>query len=342
MKRSLAIICLLVMTLAACTLPSANPPDKVTAVPTQFIPPTLPVALTRLPSHTSVSPTISQTPALQPTAALQPSRTFTSTTLPATSTSTNIPATAKPSPSAGILLPTGPAPQNPEVILILAPGLNSVVTSPVVVSGEADPTFEQNLVLKITGEDGLALVTRPTTIKAELGKRGPYKVDLTFRVAKDQPGRVAAYSTSAKDGGLEHFSSVEIRLIASGQAQIARSAAASEMLVISQPARNARISGGRFTLLGWSGPVFENTLNWVLCGEGGSGKSDPFCGTVDNVLGRGVVMVQAPDVGKPGPFGIQLVYKISQPVGARLAVYFTSPRDGGLVHLASVPVRLEP
>ena len=73
------------------------------------------------------------------------------------------------------------------------------------VSGQADPTFEQNLVVQVTDAGGAVLATQSTTIQADAGQRGTFDVDLAFTSASDQPGRVSVYSTSARDGGLLHM-----------------------------------------------------------------------------------------------------------------------------------------
>jgi hypothetical protein len=234
-------------------------------------------------------------------------------------------------------------PQVPEAILILAPGTNSNILSSVKITGQADPTFEQNLIAKVTGENGLSVGMTPTTIQAEMGVRGAFSVGVSFKVTKDQPGRVAVWSSSAKDGGLVHFSSININLLASGSVKLLPGQTQTEPLVITSPAAAGVVfSGGKLHLEGWSAAVFENTISVVLCGEGGNGKSDPFCGTVDNVLARLSTTIKATDVGQPGRFSLDITYKVTKPINGRVAVYVTSPRDGGLLHLTSVPVTLNP
>jgi hypothetical protein len=115
-----------------------------------------------------------------------------------------------------------------------------------------------------------------------------------------------------------------------------------ERLEIQVPEHLGAVSGGTLHLEGFSEYVFENALVRALCGEGGSGAPEPICGTDDNVLATGTAMVQSPDVGLPGPFEADLAYTVAGPVRARLAVYATSPRDGGLVHLATREVQLSP
>jgi hypothetical protein len=244
-------------------------------------------------------------------------------------------------------LPAGPSatpapPDIPEAILINQPGQAASVTSPVNVTGEADGTFEQALVVQITDQNGGVLVTVPTTIQASSPDRGPYAVDVPFTVAADQPGRISVYSTSARDGGLIHLASVEVTLLASGPASPAAAAPHPESLIINSPAPNAAVSGGVIHVEGYSQYVFENQLAVILCGEGGSGSPEPVCGTADNVLEVGSATVSSPDVGQPGPYAGDLPYTITSPVQARLVIYSVSPRDGGILHLATVPLQLSP
>jgi hypothetical protein len=337
---SILLSLLLICALAACSQPAPISPTATQAI----VFPSL-----AAPTLTLAPVVVSPTPAGGPTAA--PTKAAPSLPPAATralATATKPASTATPQGGAGAtkLPPTATIaagfPQLPEAILIAAPGLTSAIVSPVSVSGQADPTFEQNLVAKVSGEDGLLISSKPTTIQAEAGKRGAFSLSLAFKVTKEQAGRVAVYSLSPKDGGLIHFSSVEVTLKLNGTASIQPGQQKNEVLLITQPAAAASASGGKLHVEGWSGPVFENQVVVILCGEGGSGKADPFCGTVDNILARVPVTIQAPDVGQPGPFSVDLIYKVSKAVSGRVAVYYTSPRDGYLLHLASVPVQLKP
>jgi len=100
----------------------------------------------------------------------------------------------------------------PEAIEIVDPVIGSTVTSPVHVAGEANPTFEQNLVVQISDADGNVIATVPTTIQADVGQRGPFFVEAPFTVDSEQPGRISVYAASARDGGITHLSSVEVTL----------------------------------------------------------------------------------------------------------------------------------
>jgi hypothetical protein len=153
---------------------------------------------------------------------------------------------------------------------------------------------------------------------------------------------VSVFSTSARDGGLIHLASVEVTLLMSGSGVVVPAGPHAEVHAIHLPAPQAEISGGLVHVEGVSDYTFEANLVLALCGEGGSGAPDPICGTADNVLATAVTTIAAPDIGQPGPFMADLTYTIGGPVAARLAVYSTSPRDGGLTHLSSVNIRLNP
>ncbi len=289
-----------------------------------------------------------------------------STAIAATATAlarTSLPATAAILPSATAELPTAAAtaaattssqptsveataapvqPQASEAILILTPGNTSSVTSPVQVAGEADPTFEQNLVVQITDADGAVVATQPTTIQAAAGARGPFNVLVPFTATVAGPGRISVFSTSPRDGGLIHLASVEVTLLSGGIAVIVPGQPHTETHIILEPAPQAQMSGGTLHLSGYSAYVFESQLSLAVCGEGGSGAPEPVCGTADNVLATGTTAIASPDVGQPGPFASLLAYHVSTTAPARLAVYSRSPRDGGIVHLTSVPVSLAP
>jgi hypothetical protein len=80
----------------------------------------------------------------------------------------------------------------------------------------------------------------------------------------------------------------------------------------------------------------------MVCGEGGSGDPHFICGTVDNILTTSNVLIQSPDMGLPGPFAGDVIYSVAQSIRARLVIFSASPRDGGILHLASQEIILEP
>jgi len=301
------------------------------------------------PTPTSVPPTPTTA---SPAATIQAAVRLTATALavnaahPTTPTPQPFPPTTTAPPvSVGDITPS-PVPTAAtdvqEAIQILSPTTGSSVTSPVIISGVADGTFEQTLVVQITDESGGVLTTMPTVIAAELGQRGPFEAEVPFSVPHDQPGRLSVFAASARDGGLTHLASAEVTLLASGAANILAAEPRGEVHVIESPAFLSPIRSGAVHITGFSEYVFESNLLVVLCGEGGSGEPDPLCGTKDNILAAGFTTVHSPDIGQPGSFEADLAFTLTRPMAGRIAVYSASPRDGGILHLASQEVRLAP
>jgi hypothetical protein len=327
MKRHAITISLLLIAsllLAGC-IPFEFGAETATPSPPPATPTTAPDAPTPSPATPTAAPDL-------------PSPT------PAEATPTS-PPVEEPTPTpTDSLLPTAtpPADVPEESILILEPGFLAAITSPVRVSGEADPTFEQNLVVQIVDEDNNVIALEPTIIQAELGQRGPFEIELAFTIATEQPGRISVYSASARDGGLVHLSSIEVTLRPAGVAVVQPPRQTHESIHIRQPAHLAEVSGGSLTVSGWSDYVFESNLGLMLCGEGGSGAPHEICGTDDNVLAEGFAMIGSIDIGHPGPFEGSLSYSVSAQTRGRIVVYDVSARDGGLLHVSTREIVLNP
>jgi hypothetical protein len=229
-----------------------------------------------------------------------------------------------------------------EAILFSLPGNGSVITSPVTVQGQSRPTFEQNLVVAVYDENGQVLALQPTTIMAGAGSPGEFSAQLSFIVSAEQPGRISVYETSAMDGGIVHLSSVEVTLSPSGLANILPAEFHFESIYITLPVAVQEVPRGTFTVNGMSDYYFESHLGLLLCGPGGQGAGDDLCGTVDNVLAQSFAMIDSPDFGLPGPFSGELTYTITEPTQARIVVYASSARDGGWLHVSSIPILLIP
>lgn len=265
-----------------------------------------------------------------------------------TATDFDLPAT---SPADATLAPTqlSPATEDAqgqvtlEAILIGSPGLGSQLTSPVTVSGQSRPTFEQNLVVAVYDEAGNQIALQPTTIAAEMGNPGPFSVELSFSVSHEQPGRIAVMEHSAMDGGIVHLASVEVTLLPSGSAIVLPQQVAGENIDIQLPLPNSTISGGSLTVIGYSQYYFESNLGLMLCGAGeGGGEPHAICGDSHNVLASSFATIASPDIGQPGPFNGTLTWSLSAVTPGRIVLYAESMRDGGLLHLSSIPVLIQP
>lgn len=221
-------------------------------------------------------------------------------------------------------------PRGEEAILILQPGPGSRVTSPIHVSGVADPTFEQHLVVSLVLDDGSLVTTLPALIEAEVGQRGPYAVDIPFEVREERQGFIQVYSTSARDGGILHLSSVGVRLAPSGSPELASAQPEPERIAIFRPSLNENVSGGVVQVEGFALASFEQTLLAQVL--------DAF----GNVVGQQPILVNAPDWGVPGPFKADVPYEVASSGPGRLVVRDVSPAFGGDVHVASVEIVLNP
>jgi hypothetical protein len=260
--------------------------------------------------------------------------TFTPLPSPTTPVQATTAVSQTPTPEAGEgqVDPPDPVTEQPEEsILIREPGPGSrIVNGPLRVAGEADPTFEQNLVIRLLLADGTELALLPTTIQAGIGERGAFEVDVPFSVSGEQQAFVQVYATSARDGGVTHLSTVGLTLADSGDEQIVLVEAHPERIQISQPALGDTISGGTITMAGTALASFEQTLLVEVLDEAGQ------------VLNSQPIIVAAPELGQPGPFSLELAYEVATAMPGRIVVRDPSPAFGGDVHLASVEVTLEP
>ncbi len=225
---------------------------------------------------------------------------------------------------------TADDPRGEEAIVILQPGNGSRVTSPVRVAGIADPTFEQNLVVRLILDDGSELALAPTIIAADIGQRGSYSLDLAFDVSEERQGFIQVYDASARDGGILHLNSVAVMLAPSGATDIRIATPAPERIAISQPLHGETLAGGSVHVAGFALASFEQTLLVELLDADG------------DVLASQPVTVNAPDIGQPGPFSADLTYDLTVAGPGRLVVRDISPAHGDDAHRASVEVRLEP
>ena len=99
-----------------------------------------------------------------------------------------------------------PAATIEEEIVIQAPARGVTITSPVVVSGLAASPFEQTVVVVVLDATGGQIAQVPATITGKYGQRGPFSVSVPFtQPVNSQPGRIQVYTTSPRDGALEHL-----------------------------------------------------------------------------------------------------------------------------------------
>lgn len=230
-----------------------------------------------------------------------------------------------------------------EAIHISSFGSSSRLVSPFTVEGNALPTFEQGLGMRLVNLEGVEMAVAYVTIQSPAGSSGPFTAVLPFTITQaEESARLMVFSTSPKDGGLTHVTSLMITLLAGGSPQLTEPATDFETIEIMAPAPGQQVYNRTVPFYGYSEYFFEANLGVALCGEGGSGVYDPICGTADNLLAQSSVMIDSPDMGIPGPFEGSIEYQVGVPTNARLVIYALSPADGGIEHLSSVEIVLNP
>jgi hypothetical protein len=217
-----------------------------------------------------------------------------------------------------------------ESIMILTPGNASTVTSPIHISGISDPTFEQNLVIRVINANGDVITEGSTTIQAGLGERGPYELDLELDLEEEQSIFIQVFDVSARDGGIIHLSSVAVFFSLTGPEDIIVRDLYPEQIVITQPQLGDTISGGTVHVEGIAIASFEQTLLVEVIDEDG------------DVIAIEPVMVDAPDFGVHGPYQVDIEYTVTGSAPGRIVVRDVSPAHGDNTHLNSVEVTLEP
>jgi hypothetical protein len=218
----------------------------------------------------------------------------------------------------------------PETIMILTPGNSSTVTNPIHISGEADPTFEQNLVVRVLDANGDVLALESTMIQADLGERGPFELDLHLDLEEEENIFIQVYDESARDGNVIHLSSVVVTFSPDGPEDIIVREPYREVITIFQPQLGDTISGGNVHVAGYGLASFEQTLVVEVQDEEG------------NVIAIEPVMVDSPDWGIPGFFEVDIAYAVTHSQPGRIVVRDESPAHGDNVHLTSVEVTLQP
>jgi hypothetical protein len=221
-------------------------------------------------------------------------------------------------------------PQDQEAIVIEEPGPGSRVTSPLRIRGISDPAQHQTLVARLVFDDGTVFFEQPVQIDAPLGQRGAYEAIVPFTISGERQAFIQMLIRSARDGRIVHLSSAGVTLTDSGPAEIITREAQPARVTIYQPETNSTLAGGIATISGFGLASFEQTLVVEIHDEAG------------NTIASDPVMVDAPDLGQPGYFSIDLAYSVATTGPGRVVVRDVSPAFGGDVYVTSVEVTLAP
>lgn len=240
----------------------------------------------------------------------------------------DLPSTLEPRPTSDAIEEPPERPE--EAILITEPGYGSLVTNPIRVTGVADPTFEQNLVIRVVLDDGTELTQTATTIQAEIGQRGEYEAEVSIDLETKRNIFIQVSATSPRDGSITHLSSTVVMFLPEGTENISSQEPQPEQLAILQPQNGGTFSGGVAHVEGFALATFEQTLIVEVLDAAG------------NLVGSGAITVQSPDVGQPGAFSVDVAYSITEAGPGRILIRDPRPAFDGDTHINSVEVNLQP
>jgi hypothetical protein len=227
-------------------------------------------------------------------------------------------------------VPTSIVPEAEEVIMILEPGPGSTLTSPLRILGMADSVFEQNLSTRLVLDDGTTIAEGFVTIQSPLGQRGAFEGELEFSIDQKRNASIQVFSQSARDGGTTHLSSVGVTIAPDGPAQILAQAPMPESIQIFEPVAGSAFSSGSAIVSGFGIASFEGTLIVEVIDVDGT------------LLAQQPLIVNAPDMGLPGVFQIELEFAVDQEGPGRVVVTDPLPVFNGIGHVVSVEVLLIP
>jgi len=329
----------LMLLLAGCALAPPAP-----EVPTLIPEAQLPTVIARTSEAIA-----SQTAAAMPAAGAALAPTFTRTSRPArTATHTPHPAataTASPSPAPEITAaptatPTAirtPAPETPEeipfaTVQIIQPAPLSKVVSPIELYTYLPPGDDGHVRVQLTGEDGRLLYREVFLFPgAPAGARIKLNTEITFGIVSVSETARLTVSINDTYGRLKSLSSVDLVLLAEGQADLNLAGDLLEEIVIQQPTVKSLIQGNSVLVSGLARTADDQPLLVELVAADG------------RVIGSRLASI-AP-AGPPGAhrlFAAEVPFAVASPTWVRITVTDRSGRLPGPRHVSSVEVLLSP
>jgi hypothetical protein len=243
-------------------------------------------------------------------------------------------------PASPTALPPEPAPTSTsstspdgsplEAIWIQEPASGSRLVGPFRLVGEAGPTDEQILEIRLVDLEGQILLETSTSIQAGIGQRGRFELEINFPVPLETQVFLQVFSRSPRDGGIIHLTAAGLRLAPDGPQEVRRNEPHAERIQILTPDNGQAISGGTIRIEGIALASFEQHLTAEVLDQDG------------RVVGSSAITVAAPDLGQPGPFRVDVSYQLQASGPGRVVVRDPSPAFPGDVHLSSVEVALSP
>lgn len=332
MKRSLVLIPLILVLMAACVPQDLGSP--ITAVPTGHIPTSiaLTVEARTTPAPATHAPAPTFTPAMSPTpengsatvgGATPTPTSFLAEAIPTATPSRTLRFTPSPTPTAAPEIPLSE-------IEISVPGALSKVISPIPIRALLVPGDQGRVTIELLGEDGRVLSRQIVILNPNLGRKAGLVIDLAFEIPSEaELGRLVVFRQDAA-GRTTALSSVELVLLSSGQADYNAVIDLLADVVIQDPLPNALIQGGSLVVTGLARPSTDLNLVAELITESGQ------------VVGQRVFNVARTMPPGHMPFIVEIPFNVSEPTWVLLVIRERGERIPGITYLTSTEVLLSP
>ena len=219
----------------------------------------------------------------------------------------------------------------PEELVIFQPGPGSQVVSPFSISGRGGPARLDTVHLRLLADDGRVLAERDAYLMVYPGNAGRFVGELSYQIDRvAEEARLEISTDHPRDGKIGHLASVNLILLSIGDPLLHPASAGPERLTIARPKKNEILRGGSVLVRGGGWTESDLPLIVELLDRSGS------------LIGSAEAMLQSPTLGQLGAFEVVLDYQVAAAQPGRIVVYEQAQGYSGVVHLASLDVKLEP
>lgn len=229
-------------------------------------------------------------------------------------------------------------PDKLEAIWIKNPIPGVQVSPAFLLEGESDPTFEQNLVIRILGEDAGQIIETSTMIESDFGTRGNFSKLIELPTRTSRSIMVQILDFSAKDGSLNHLSSVVV-FRATDSEPVRTGESKAEIIRLDKAELVTDPLGPYLQVIGAGQESPTNILFYAICGDTEGSSPDLVCGSIENRIVEGDFRIDADQMGKPGYFSIRISIDSRLPENSKLVVYSISTMNGAIDHASSMIIK---
>jgi hypothetical protein len=223
-----------------------------------------------------------------------------------------------------------PTPTIPSASVYFNIGHLSRLVSPIDLSAFIRLGASERVSLELLGEDGRTLYRKVLRYDLPVGTSVRVADEIEFELPGAAESGRLVLSTRDEYGRLAGIGSVDVILLALGEADILPPGADLEPLVIREPRPKTLVQGGALVVAGEVWPDPFGVLYLELLDSKGQ------------VLGSRQIEIGAPDARGYAPFTVELSYQLEKSTWARLTISQRGIRPQGITRLASVEVYVSP